>query len=98
MRIREWSSVVCSSELVNAESVEDTQQHIGRFADAVTHLGRENKVAISGEGAVDSADKDGRARLMRVAMRIAHVASLVDQHMVQNAAVSVGNHDRKRVV
>ena len=76
--------------MLNAEPVEDAQQHIARLAHAVTHLVREYKVTIPLERAVDSADEDHGHFFMGVPMRIAHVASLVDQHVVQNAAVSVG--------
>src|SRR5437016_802473 len=39
---------------------------------------------------VDSTDKLNRYFLMRVPMRIPHVGSLVDQHVVQNVAVAFG--------
>ena len=43
------------------------------------------------ESTVDSTEEDNRHFLMRVPMRITHVAALVNQHVIQNVAVALGN-------
>ena len=48
-------------------------------------------MTVSLESTVDSTDEFNRYFLMRVAMRIPHVGSLVDQHVIQNIAVAIGN-------
>ena len=48
-------------------------------------------MTIALERPVDSSDQDHRHLLVRVPMRVAHVASLVDQHVIQNGAVAIGN-------
>ena len=71
---------------MNVKKVEDAQQHIR----VPLHVVREHDMTIPLEFAVDSADKLDRYFLVRVAVRIPHVGSFVDQHVIENVAVAVG--------
>src|SRR6516164_9480042 len=49
----------------------------------------ENNVTVAFEGSIDFADELHRDLFMGMAMGIAHIVSLVDQHVIQNRAVTV---------
>src|SRR5438105_484496 len=84
---RQTPGAVADAVPVNVEQIEDREQHVRVFLRVV----REYQMAISFELAVDSADEFDRYLLMRVAMGIPHVGSLVDQHVIEDVAVAVGN-------
>ena len=67
--------------------MQDAEQHVRRSLRVV----REHHVTVSLERAVDAADENHRHLLVRVPMRIAHVAALVDQHVIEHRAVAVGH-------
>src|ERR1700722_17573388 len=75
------SGAVTELLLFNAVQMQDAQQHISCFLCVF----REDDVAISLEGPVDTADEDHRHLDVRVAVGIAHVRSLVNQDVVEDA-------------
>ena len=64
--------------------IENAQQHVR----TPLHIVWEDDVAIPFESAIDFADQFDRYFLVRVAMRIAHVRALIDEHVIQNSAVA----------
>src|ERR1700691_4434417 len=68
--------------------MQDAQQHIR----VPLRVVGEYDVAIPLEFTVDPAEKNDRHLYMRMPMGVAHVASLVDQDMIQNAStIAIGN-------
>src|SRR3989449_9564868 len=51
---------------------------------------RKDNVTITLKSSVTAADELNGHFFMRMPMRIAHVGSLVDQHVIQNGAVTIG--------
>ena len=72
---------------MNVIEIEDAKQHVRVSLRVV----REYQMAISFELAVDSTDELNRNLLVRVPMRVPHVGSFIDQHVIENVAVAVGN-------
>src|SRR5579862_1536553 len=66
--------------------MQDGEQHVGGPLGVIGIY----DVTVPFEIAVQPAQKNDGHLHMRVAMRIAHVASLVDQNVVEKAAVSIG--------
>src|SRR2546426_7399496 len=82
---RQPSCAVTDTVAVNAVEIQNRQQHVG----ASLRVVREHKMTVPLERAVDSTDEFNRYFLMRVPMRVPHVGSLVDQHVIQNAAIAI---------
>jgi hypothetical protein len=82
-------SVIClpvrRPPLVDPVQVQQADQHVRR---ALRVVG-EHQMAVALERAVDAADEDHRHLLVRVPVRVAHVAALVDQHVIEHRAVAV---------
>src|SRR6266850_2540728 len=72
---------------VNVVHIEDAQQHVRVSLRVV----REHNVTVPLEFTVYATNKLDRYFLMRVPMRVPHVGSLVNQHVIQNVAVAVGS-------
>ena len=72
---------------VNVVHIEDAQQHVR----VSLHIVREYDVTVPLELTVDSTDKLNRYLLVRVPVRVSHVGSLVNQHVIQDVAVAVGS-------
>src|SRR5437660_1479013 len=66
--------------------MQEAQQHVRRPLRVI----REHNVTIPLERTVKSAQEDNRHLFVSVPMRIAHVASLIDQYMIENTAVAIG--------
>ena len=64
--------------------MQDRQQHVRGPLRVV----RKHKVSVSLERPVYAAEQDDRHLYMRVTVRVAHVAALVDQNMVEQSAVT----------
>src|SRR5262245_24522890 len=64
--------------LIDPVQVKDAQQHVRRPLRVV----REHEVAVPLERAVDAADENHGHLLVSMTVRVAHVAALVDQHVV----------------
>src|SRR5213593_5219728 len=65
----------------DAEQMQDTQQHVRRLLCVV----RKHNMTISFESPVDAADENHRHFHVRMPVRIPHVASLVNQDVIQDA-------------
>ena len=70
---------------LDVEQVQDREQQI-RTAFRVVG---EREVTVAGERAVDASDQNRRHLFMGMPMRITHVAALVDEHVIEQAAVPV---------
>src|SRR5215467_1809914 len=81
------SCAVAETVTVDTVQIEQTQQHVRT---SLYIVGKDN-MTISLEGSVNAANELNRHFFMSVPMRIAHVCSLVDQHVVQNGAVAFRN-------
>src|SRR5262245_59605555 len=82
---RKASCAVTKAVLMDAIQIQNTQEHVG----TPLHVVRKDNVTIPFERSVDSADELNRHFLMRVAMGITHVGSLINQHVIENRAVAV---------
>ena len=81
------SGALANAFPLNAEHVQNAQEQVGAPLGVV----REHEVAIPRERPVDPAEKNGRHLLVRVSVRVTHVATLVDQYVIQQVAVAVGS-------
>ena len=72
---------------MNAVQIENAQQHVR----TPLYVIRKHNVTVSFESAIHLADELNRTLFMGVAMRIAHVGSFVDQHVIENGAVAFTN-------
>src|SRR4029453_6707588 len=82
---RQTSSAVPDMIQMNVIKVEDAQQHIR----VPLHVIGEHDVTVPLEFAVDSTDKLDGYFLVRVPVRIPHVGSLINKHVIENVAVAV---------
>src|SRR5438067_9463306 len=73
--------------LIDPVQVQHAQQHV---RGALRVVG-EYEVTVPLERAVDASDENHGHLLVRMAMRVAHVAALVDQHVIEQRAVAVRN-------
>src|SRR6185369_4715085 len=65
--------------------MEDDQEHVG----SPLLIVRIHNMAIPFERSVDSSQQNYRHLHMRMPVRIAHVAALVDQHVIEYAAIAI---------
>src|SRR5438874_1052672 len=71
--------------LLDPVQVQHAQQHV---RGALRVVG-EHEVTVPLERAVDASDENHGHLLVRMAMRVAHVAALVDQHVIEHRAVAI---------
>ena len=76
---------------LDAVEVQDAEQHVGRLPNGLIDLVREHEMTIASERAVESSDQDDGTLLVTVQVRVAHIAALVDQDVIQDRAVPVGD-------
>ena len=72
---------------MNIVQIEKAQEHVRASLDVVW----KNNVTVTLECPIDFTDQFDGNLLVSVAMRISHVGSFVDQHVIQKGAVAVGS-------